>query len=123
MNKLTEAISLTVKLTRHGRPEAVAPPVPSASTAVSLLRGRWTCRQSVQVIRVEGPVQDVREALQAWESRGFTVDPAPDAARPAASPPKRLNPRHAALHLKSSRRSDGPNPAFRESRVCQEIES
>jgi hypothetical protein len=82
-----EALSVTVSLPRSAWLAELHPPSPRSRRAVSLLRGRLTCRQAVLLIRVAGSVDEIQEALQYWQCCGFRVEEGgiPDPLRDAGT--------------------------------------
>jgi hypothetical protein len=72
--KTNEAITITVRLPRHTWPEHLILPDHHSPAAVRLLRGRLTGREAILVIRIEGSIHEIQEALLYWEGCGFTVE-------------------------------------------------
>ncbi len=72
---IEEPICIRLKLPRRAWPEALTSFAAPARTAVRLIRGRLTRRQAVLLIRLEGAVREVKDALHRWERSGFKVDP------------------------------------------------
>lgn len=72
--KTNEAVTITVRLPRHTWPEQLILPAHSSPAAVRLLRGRLTGLEAVLVLRIEGSIHELREALLYWERCGVTVE-------------------------------------------------
>ena len=73
-SKRTREVCVTVRLSRGSWPREFRLPVHQTGTSISLLRGRLTGREAVVVIRVEGALHEVQEALRYWKYCGFTVE-------------------------------------------------
>ena len=72
---IEEPVCIRLKLPRRAWPKALTSFAAPARTAVRLIRGRLTRRQAVLLIRLEGSVREVKDALRHWERSGFKVDP------------------------------------------------
>jgi hypothetical protein len=72
--KTHEAITITVRLPRHVWPEEFVLPEHPSSAALSLVGAQLTGRETIMVIRIEGSLHEIQEALLYWEGCGFTVE-------------------------------------------------